>query len=152
MMTVYGAFSEEGEYRTYYDLVFTDLGLFIVFLGRMPRIFKRRPPLPRGIERQLLRVYKERFREAYNSKGLNELVRMGRARFVRWSEISYVVIKEVGIPLPPVLRRASGDEKERVLMLALAMGRDMPRFYTSVKIREGIKRALKSIGVELRYS
>ena len=152
LMVVYGAFSEDGEYRTYYDLVFTPRQLIAVYLGRMPRVHKKRPPLPRLVERQLIRLAKDRVRGSYSEEELAKLIRDRRCLVVDWEDVDYVGLRDFELQTPPALRRGSEDQKRRVLMLELVVRGRKLRFFTHPKLRESVKKALKSIGVELRYS
>ncbi len=154
---VYGAFRDVEEYREYFDIVLGYEGITLVPLGRMPLVYKKRPALPRMIEFQLLRISKERYRRMY-LRNLRELIESRRAVFIPIDSIVCVSLKEMEIPIPPILWKPPSDPREKPARTEKVLGIhifhedssrriQLARFFTTTKIREELKDALKEIGV-----
>ncbi|RLG76976.1 MAG: hypothetical protein DRO12_03405 [Thermoprotei archaeon] len=150
LFVVYGAFTEGGEYREYFDVILTDEGVVLVDIGKLPRIFKKRPALPRLVERQLLRIFKERYRVMYTSEQIEELVRRYGAKFIPKKEIRQVVLRDYELTLSQALAKVFKNSKEKLLLMEVVCtsGRVL-RLFTALKLKERLKKSLKSLGLEV---
>lgn len=156
-VVVYSAFRDFMEYREYYDFIVTDRGLFVLLLGRLPLVHKKHPALPKRVEKQLLEIMKSRSRDKhYDTETLMNLVLKKRAIFIPNEDVVGIVLGEEEIPVPPILRKPPSDPREtpkhsqRVLAITMywkeySQLRSLT-LYTTLKIKDKVKRGLKEAG------
>ena len=156
-VVVYSAFRDFIEYREYYDLIVSDQGLFMLLLGRLPLVYKKRPALPKRVEKQILEIMKSRSRDKYHDiDALMRFVLQKRAIFIPNENVIGVTLDEEEVPVPPILRKPPSDPREtpkysqRVLAITTywkdsSQLRSMT-LYTTLKIKDKVKRGLKEAG------
>jgi len=154
LTAIYGAFRDREGYRDYFDLVFTDRSLIIVWLGAVPVTYLKRAPLPRTVELHLLRVTKEKMRRVAE-RSVNELLKScssTRCKEIPYTEIALISLKEIEVPIPPILRKPPSDPRERpkytqqVLEIAIYLGGNkVERFYTTPRLKKMLKQLLKDL-------
>ncbi len=154
-MVLYSAFADTIDSRTYYDIVVAYEGLALVPVGSLPLVPKHRAPLPRSAEMLLLRIAKDTKRRSYSN--IEELIKRKRALFIPQDKIVCCTLREREIPIPPLLRKPprSPREKpkstERALELAILLdepsGVRCKKYYTTIRLKDAVKRALKEVGL-----
>jgi len=152
LTVVYGAFRDRETYRDYYDLVFTEQSLIILWLGSVPLTHIKRSPLPRTVEMHLLRVSKSRMRSTDIETLRSILKQSKRLREIPYTDIALITLRETEIPLPPILRKPPSDPRQRprytqqVLEISIYLGRNnIEKFYTSTKLKKELKKILKEL-------
>ncbi len=151
IFVIYGAFNDDIDVRHYYDVIIADEGIAIVKIGSLPTVYKHRSPLPRNVELFLMRLSKEKSRRSYDD--VDRLIRSGRAMFVPQEDIACCTVREREIPIPPILRKPPSNPREKpryveqVLELSIFTTSNTYRFYTSTKLKDSIKWALKEAGM-----
>ncbi len=153
---IYSAFRDTNDYRIYYDIVLSTRGIYLIEIGRLPRIYKKQPATARGIDVQILRLRKERARALY--KDLDRLSRLREVTFIDNESIVGITLEEKEIPLPPILRKPPrpGEEPkytERVLCIKIytSKNREPIVLYTALKLKDMLKKVLRNLGLYLDH-
>ncbi len=155
LYVVYGAFSDTIDTRRYFDLVIAREGIVVINIGSLPIVYKHRAALPRNVELMLLRLAKASSRKSYDEVSIRKLIERRKAFFIGQEDIVVCTLKEREIPIPPILRKPPGDPRkkpkytEQVLEISVYTPRDIYKFYTTLKLKDPLKKALKEAGMYL---